>query len=52
MGTAGNMTWEFDDSERGTALTMRYAVGGYLPQGLDEIAPAVDGVLAEQLAAL
>lgn len=52
MGTAGNMTWEFDDSEGGTTLTMRYAVGGYLPQGLDEIAPAVDGVLAEQLASL
>jgi uncharacterized protein YndB with AHSA1/START domain len=52
MGTAGNMTWEFDDSETGTTLTLRYAVGGYLPQGLDRIAPAVDGVLAEQLHSL
>jgi len=52
MGTAGNMTWEFDDSETGTTLTLRYAVGGYLPQGLDQIAAAVDGVLAAQLDSL
>lgn len=52
MGAAGNMTWEFDDSENGTTLTWRYAVGGYLPQGLDQIAAAVDGVLAEQVNAL
>ena len=52
MGTAGNMTWEFDDSETGTTLTLRYAVGGYLPQGLDQVATAVDGVLAEQLDSL
>jgi uncharacterized protein YndB with AHSA1/START domain len=52
MGTAGNMTWEFDDSETGTTLTLRYAVGGYLPQGLDQVATAVDGVLAEQMDSL
>ena len=52
MGVAGNMTWEFDDSEGGTMLTWRYAVGGYLPQGLDELAPAVDAVLAEQMGSL
>lgn len=52
MGTAGNMTWEFDDSETGTTLTLRYAVGGYLPQGLDQVAGAVDGVLVEQMQSL
>lgn len=54
MGTAGNMTWEFDDSGTGTTLTWRYAVGGYLSaeQGLDDVAPAVDGVLLEQMNAL
>lgn len=52
MGAAGNMTWEFEDSEAGTTLTWRYAVGGYLPQGLDQVAGAVDGVLAEQMNAL
>lgn len=52
MGVAGNMTWEFDDSDTGTTLTWNYAVGGYLPQGLDQIAPAVDGVLGEQIESL
>lgn len=52
MGTSGNMTWELDDSETGTTLTLRYAVGGYLPQGLDQVAAAVDGVLAEQMDSL
>lgn len=52
MGTAGNMTWEFDDSETGTTLTLRYAVGGYLAQGLDQVAGAVDAVLAGQLDSL
>jgi len=53
-GPAGNMAWEFDDRETGTTLTWRYAVGGYLSraQGLDEVAPAVDGVLLEQMNAL
>lgn len=52
MGTAGNMTWEFDDSDSGTTLTWRYAVGGYLSGGLDQVAPAVDGVLLDQMRAL
>lgn len=52
MGVAGNMTWEFEDTGTGTMLTWRYAVGGYLPQGLDQVAPAVDGVLVEQMNAL
>jgi len=52
MGTAGNMTWEFDDAESGTVVTMQYAVGGYMPGGLDTVADAVDGVLVEQLTRL
>lgn len=52
MGTAGNMTWEFADSETGTTLTWRYAVGGYFSEGLDQLAPAVDGVLIEQMISL
>lgn len=52
MGVAGNMTWEFEDGATGTTLTWRYAVGGYLAQGLDQVAPAVDGVLGEQISAL
>ena len=53
MGVDGNMTWEFDDAEEhGTIVTLNYAVGGYYAKGLDTIAPAVDGVLAEAMARL
>ncbi|HEX7719794.1 MAG TPA: hypothetical protein VF389_08310 [Woeseiaceae bacterium] len=52
MGVYGNMTWEFDDSDEGTIVTWKYAVGGYLPQGLEQIAPAVDSVLTGQLNSL
>lgn len=50
MGVAGNMTWEFDEGETGTVVTLQYAVGGYMDGGLDTVAPAVDGVLIEAMA--
>lgn len=49
MGVSGNMTWEFSDANAGTAVRFTYAVGGYRPEGLDSIATAVDGVIAEAL---
>ena len=49
MGLDGNMTWEFEDADEGTRVRFTYAVGGYSPAGLDTIAPAVDGVIAEAL---
>lgn len=52
MGLAGNMTWEFADDPNGTRLTLTYAVGGYLAGGLDPLAPAVDGVLLDQMSSL
>ncbi len=52
MGVNGNMTWEFQDSEHGTIVTLSYAVGGYMDGGLDSIAEAVNGVLVEQMASL
>ena len=52
MGVNGNMTWEFEDSEDGTTVTLKYAVGGYHPAGLDSIAEAVNGVLIEQMTSL
>jgi len=52
MGVNGNMTWEFDDAETGTIVTLQYAVGGYMAGGLDSIAPAVDGVLTEAMTRL
>ena len=52
MGVAGNMTWEFDEAETGTVVTLQYAVGGYMPGGLDTVAGPVDGVLIEQMTRL
>jgi uncharacterized protein YndB with AHSA1/START domain len=52
MGVSGNMTWEFADSGDGTAVTWSYAVGGYFPGGLDQVASDVDAVLGEQLGRL
>lgn len=52
MGVDGNMTWEFDDADEGTVVTLNYAVGGYYTKGLDSIAPAVDGVLAQAMSRL
>lgn len=49
MGVNGNMTWEFFDTDAGTKIRFSYAVGGYAPDGLDSIAPAVDAVLGEAL---
>lgn len=49
MGVNGNMTWEFDQAESGTVVTLQYAVGGYMDGGLDAVAEPVDGVLAEAM---
>ncbi|MEJ2602852.1 MAG: ATPase [Gammaproteobacteria bacterium] len=48
-GVAGNMTWSFGEAEGRTRIALHYAVGGYDPEGLDKLAPAVDRVLTEQL---
>ncbi len=52
MGVEGNMTWEFDDAGEGTVVTLNYAVGGYYPDGLDTLAPAVNGVLEDAMGRL
>lgn len=49
MGVNGNMTWEFDEAESGTVVTLQYAVGGYMDGGLDTVSGPVDGVLAEAM---
>jgi hypothetical protein len=49
LGVSGNMTVEFEDAEGGTEVLVEYAVGGYAPDGLEAMAPAVDAVLQEQL---
>ena len=49
MGVSGNMTWEFTDSADGTTVTWSYAIGGYFPGGLHQIAQSVDRVLIDQM---
>jgi hypothetical protein len=49
LGVDGNMTWEFEDGEDGTTIRFSYAVGGYRPGGLDEMAGPVDFVIGEAL---
>ena len=49
MGVAGNLTFEIDEADGVSTVVLQYAVGGYMPGGLDEIAPAVDGVLIDVL---
>lgn len=49
LGVDGNMTWEFLDAEEGTVVRFSYAVGGYRPGGLDQIAGPVDSVIGNAL---
>lgn len=49
MGLDGNMVWEFFDDDDGTRVRFSYAVGGYMPGGLDTMAGPVDGVIGEAL---
>jgi hypothetical protein len=49
MGVHGNMTWDFEEAEGGTRIRFKYAVGGYMDGGLDQIAEPVDAVLREAL---
>lgn len=52
MGVHGNMTWDFEEWETGTRIRFKYAVGGYMDGGLEQIAGPVDAVLAEALGRL
>ncbi len=49
LGAAGAMTVGFKPEGDGTRVTLVYRVGGYRKGGFAELAPLVDGVLAEQL---
>ncbi|HVN02317.1 MAG TPA: SRPBCC family protein [Caulobacteraceae bacterium] len=51
-GSAGRLVWSLAEKDGHTTLTQTYYVGGYYPGGFDKIAPAVDGVLTEQIARL
>lgn len=49
MGVDGALTWTIKPDGDGVTLTQSYNVGGYMPDGLDKLAPHVDQVLHEQL---
>jgi len=49
MAVTGALTFTLAEVEAGTRVEVIYAVGGYVPGGLESIAPAVDNVLGLQL---
>ena len=48
-GVTGSLSWAFEETDNGTVLTVTYAVGGYVANGLDAWAESVDRVVGEQL---
>jgi uncharacterized protein YndB with AHSA1/START domain len=51
-GAVGHLAWRLAETDGHTTLTQTYFVGGYYPGGLDKLAPAVDGVMTEQIGRL
>jgi hypothetical protein len=49
MAAQGRMVWRIDAMESGSTITFTYAVNGDVEGGLSGIAPAVDGVLLQQI---
>jgi hypothetical protein len=49
MAVAGMMSWSFQPAGKGTAVELKYLVGGYSPAGFKDLAPAVDSVQRQQL---
>jgi hypothetical protein len=48
-GVVGSLRWKVTRNASGTAVDLSYVVGGFIEGGFERIAPAVEGVLAEQL---
>jgi hypothetical protein len=49
MGLHGALTFQWKKQEDSTIVTLTYNVTGYASDGLQSLAPVVDGVLAAQL---
>ena len=49
MATGGRMIWTIEGTGEGTRITFTYKVHGWAEGGLAGIAPAVDGVIRQQL---
>ena len=52
MAATGNLTIQLAPAGDGTKVGVVYAVTGYLPAGMNTLAPIVDSVLAEQFTRL
>ena len=52
MGVSAAASWAIAATDGGSTLKFRYAVGGYGNPPFAELAPAVDGVFASQMARL
>ena len=48
-GLAGSLTVRLAPAGEGTALVLTYSVGGFMEGGFEKMAPAVDGMWAEQV---
>lgn len=48
-GLNGAMTWELSGDKSETKLVLTYSVGGFMDGGFEQIAPAVEGMLGEQV---
>lgn len=49
---AGTLSWDLKPAGQGTEITQTYIVSGHVRSGMEELAPIVDRVLAEQLSGL
>ena len=49
MATNGRMIWTIEETETGSKVSFTYHVHGFFEGGLQQIAPAVDGVIGQQL---
>jgi len=49
LAVQGRMVWQIDAGETGSSITFLYRVHGSLEGGFEGLAPAVDGVIGEQL---
>ena len=52
MPVQGRMLWEIEPLEGGSTVTFDYHIHGFLEGGFEGLAPAVDGVIGEQLGRL
>jgi hypothetical protein len=49
MAVQGRMIWKIEAVESGSTISFSYQVHGHLDGGFEGLAPAVDGVIGEQL---